>query len=126
MGSLQACHIPTADGGPCACLCNNSGRPEPEPGQYSSYRYCPANSNRGLYYAKIIRAGKLEARLFLFSNFKGTPSQEEHKINFRGLKISKMALSELSDATALFSAVRYTLCDTYIEFPQSANSGKSI
>jgi hypothetical protein len=37
-----------------------------------------------------------------------------------------MALSELSDATALFSAVRYTLCDTYIDFPQSVNSGKSI
>jgi hypothetical protein len=27
---------------------------------------------------------------------------------------------------ALFSAVRYTLCDTYIDFPQSANFGKSI
>ncbi len=43
-----------------------------------------------------------------------------------GLKISKMALSEQSDATALFSAVCYTLCDTYIDFPQSVNSGKSI
>jgi hypothetical protein len=37
-----------------------------------------------------------------------------------------MALSGQSDATALFSAVRYTLCDTYIDFPQSVNSGKSI
>jgi hypothetical protein len=37
-----------------------------------------------------------------------------------------MALSEQSDATALFSSVRYTLCDTYIDFPQSVNSGKSI
>ncbi len=27
---------------------------------------------------------------------------------------------------ALFSAVRYTLCDTYIDFPQYFNSGKSI
>jgi hypothetical protein len=45
---------------------------------------------------------------------------------FSGLKISKMALSGQSDATALFLAVRYTLCDTYIDFPQSVNSGKSI
>jgi hypothetical protein len=37
-----------------------------------------------------------------------------------------MALSGQSDATALFSAVRYTLCDTYIDFPQPVNSGKSI
>jgi hypothetical protein len=37
-----------------------------------------------------------------------------------------MALSGQSDVTALFSAVRYTLCDTYIDFPQSVNSGKSI
>jgi hypothetical protein len=37
-----------------------------------------------------------------------------------------MALSGQSDATTLFSAVRYTLCDTYIDFPQSVNSGKSI
>jgi hypothetical protein len=65
--------------------------------QLSLWRYCPANSNRGQYYAQIIRAGKLEARPFFFSNFKGTPSQEEQK----------MSLSEQSDATALFSAVRY-------------------
>jgi hypothetical protein len=31
--------------------------------------------------------------IFAFFNFKGTPSQEEHKIIFRGLKINKMALS---------------------------------
>jgi hypothetical protein len=37
-----------------------------------------------------------------------------------------MALSGQSDATALFSAVRYTLCDTDIDFPQSVNSRKSI
>jgi hypothetical protein len=54
---------------------------------------------------------------FFFSNFKGTPSQEEHKTIFSSLKISKMALSGQSDATGLFSAVRYTLCDTYIDFP---------
>ncbi len=68
-------------------------------------RYCPANSNRGQYYAQIIRAGKLEARPFFFSNFKGTPSQEEHKTIFSGLKINKMAFTGQSDATALFSAV---------------------
>jgi hypothetical protein len=33
-------------------------------------------------YAQIIRAGKLEARPFFFSNFKGTPAQEEHKTIF--------------------------------------------
>ncbi len=80
----------------------------------------------GQYNAQITRSGKLEARPFFFSNFKGTPSQEEHKIIFRGLMNNKMALSGKSDATALFSAVRYTLCDTYINFPQSVNSGKSI
>ncbi len=37
-----------------------------------------------------------------------------------------MALSEQSDATAQFLAVRYTLCDTYIDFPLSVNSEKSI
>jgi hypothetical protein len=37
-----------------------------------------------------------------------------------------MALSGQSDATVLLSAVRYTLCDTYIDFPQSVNSGKLI
>jgi hypothetical protein len=56
-------------------------------------RYCPANSNRGQYYAQIIRAGKLEVRPFFFLNFKGTPSQKEHKTIFSGLKISTMALS---------------------------------
>ncbi len=84
------------------------------------------NSNRGHYYAQIIRAGKLETHPFFFSNFKETPSQKEHKTIFSGLKISKMALSGQSDAMALFSAVRYTLCDTYIDFPQSVNSRKSI
>jgi hypothetical protein len=72
-------------------------------------RYYPANSNKDLYYAQIIRAGKLEARPFFFLNFKGTPSQQEHKTIFNGLKINKMALSGQIDATALFSAVRYTL-----------------
>jgi hypothetical protein len=35
---------------------------------------------------------KLEARPFFFLNFKGIPSQEEHKTVFSGLKIKKMAL----------------------------------
>ncbi len=87
---------------------------------------------RGKYYVHIIRASKLKARPFFFFNFKGTPSQKEHKTIVSGLKISKMALSGQGDATALFFAVRYTLCDTYelnvidCEFPQPVNSGKSI
>ncbi len=80
----------------------------------------------GKYYAQIIRAGKLEALPFFFFNIKGTPSQEEHKTIFSGWKINKMALSGQSDAPGLFSAVHYSLCDIYINFPQSVNSGKSI
>ncbi len=53
-------------------------------------------------------------------------SQKEHKTIFSSLKIGKMALSGQRDATALFSAVCYTLCDTYIDYQQSVNSGKSI
>ncbi len=49
-------------------------------------RYCPTKSKRGRYYAQIIRAGKLEARPFFFLNFKGTPSQEEQKTIFSGLR----------------------------------------
>jgi hypothetical protein len=45
----------------------------------------PANANRGQYYAQIIRAGKLEARPFFFSNFKGTSSQQEQN-HFQQLK----------------------------------------
>ncbi len=95
-------------------------------GQRTYQRTTEVVPSSGQYYAQIIRAGKLEARPFFFSNFKGTRSQEEHKTNFSGLKISKMGLSGKSDAMALFSAVRYTLCDTYIDFLQSVNSGKSI
>jgi hypothetical protein len=42
---------------------------------------------------KKIRPRKLETRPFFFLNFKGTPSQEQHKTIFSGLKIKKMALS---------------------------------
>jgi hypothetical protein len=63
---------------------------------------------------------------FSFRILKGHHHNRNIKPNFNSLKISKMALSGQSDATALFSAVRYTLCDTYIDFPQSVNSGKSI
>jgi hypothetical protein len=88
--------------------------------------HCTLVPSSGQYYTRLIRAGKLEACPFVFPNLKGTPSQEEHKTIFSGLKINKMALSGQSDATALFSAVRYNLCDPYIDFPQSVNSGKSI
>jgi hypothetical protein len=40
--------------------------------------------------------------------------------------MNKMALSGQNDATALFSAIRYTLSDTYIDFLQSVNYGQSI
>ncbi len=38
----------------------------------------------------------------LFLNFKGTPSQEEHKIIFSFLTICKIALSDQSDFPAIF------------------------
>jgi hypothetical protein len=77
-------------------------------GLCSSYRYCPANSNQGRYYAQIIRAGKLEARPFFFLNFKGTPSQEKHKTIFSSLMICKMALSDQSDFPAIFRLLKMT------------------
>jgi hypothetical protein len=40
--------------------------------------------------AQIIRAGKLAASQFFFLNFKGTPSQVQHKTIFSG--ISKLNL----------------------------------
>ncbi len=91
-------------------------------------RYCPTNSNRGLYYAQIVRSGKLEACPFFFSNFKGSPSQEKHKTNFSDLKISKMALPGQSDATALFQqsailSVTLTLTFHSLSIPESQFSG---
>jgi hypothetical protein len=62
----------------------------------------------GQYYAQIFRAGKLEARSFFFLNFKGTPSQEEHKTIFSGLTICKMALSDQSDFPAIFRLRKMT------------------
>jgi hypothetical protein len=61
-------------------------------------------------------------------NFKGTPSQEEHKTIFSGLKISKMALSRQSDATALFQEsailpVTLTLTFRCLSIPESQFSG---
>jgi hypothetical protein len=56
----------------------------------------------GRYYAQIIHAGKLEASPFFFLNFKGTPSQEEHKTIFSGLTICKVALYDQSDFPAIF------------------------
>ncbi len=59
-------------------------------------------------------------------HFKGTTSQEEQKTIFSGSKINKMALSRYSDAMEPFSTVRHIIRDTYIDFPQSVNSGMSI
>jgi hypothetical protein len=57
-------------------------------------------------------------------NFKGTPSQEEQKTIFSGLKINKRALSGLSDATALFQqsailSVTLTLTFRNLSIPKS-------
>jgi hypothetical protein len=49
----------------------------------SPKRFCRANSKRGRDEAHSIRASKLEDYPFFFLNFKGTPSQEEHKTIFR-------------------------------------------
>ncbi len=66
--------------------------------------------------------------MFFFSNFKGTLSHEEHKTNFSGLKISKMALSGQSDATAPFQqsaiiSVTLTLTFCSLSIPESQFSG---
>ncbi len=50
----------------------------------------------------------LEARLFFFLNFKGTPSQEEQKNIFSSLMICKMALSNQSDSPAIFGLHKMT------------------
>ncbi len=70
--------------------------------------YCPANSKRDWYAAKIIRASKLDPARFSFFNFKETPSQEEHKPIFSGLTICKMALSDQSDFQAIFRLRKMT------------------
>ncbi len=44
---------------------------------------------------------------------------QPHGLGFSELCLVKVVL-------ALFSIVRYTLCDTYINIPKSATSGKSI
>jgi hypothetical protein len=66
---------------------------------------------------KKISAGKLEARPFFFLNFKGTPSQEEHRTILSGLMICKMALTDQSDFPAVFRLRKMT----YRNF---INSGK--
>ncbi len=57
-----------------------------------------------------------------------SPSQEEHKTNFSGLKISKMALSGQSGATALFQlsailSVTLTLTFRSLSIPESQFRG---
>ncbi len=87
--------------------------------------YCHANSKKGQYYAQIICVSKLEAHPFFFLNLEGTPSQENHKTIFSGLSernwlcLVKVKLWRYFQQFAI-------LCDTYIDFPQSVNSGKSI
>ncbi len=66
--------------------------------------------------------------MFLFSNFKGTSAQEEHKTIFSGLKISKMAVSGQSEATAPFQqsailSVTLTLTFRSLSITESQFSG---
>jgi hypothetical protein len=50
----------------------------------------------------------LEACLFFFLNFKGTPSQEDQETVFSGLTICKMALSDQSEFSAIFRLRKMT------------------
>jgi hypothetical protein len=50
----------------------------------------------------------VEACPFFFFNFKGTPSQEEHKTIFSGLKLCKMDFSYQIDSPAFFSLHKIT------------------
>jgi hypothetical protein len=50
----------------------------------------------------------MEACPFFLLNLKGTPSQEEHKTIFSGLKITKMALSDSSDFLTFFRLRKMT------------------
>jgi hypothetical protein len=75
-------------------------------------------------YAHIICSGKLEVRLFFISNFKGTPSQEEHKIIFSGLMINKMAFSGKKTLRRYFQqsallSVTLTLTFRSLSIPES-------
>jgi hypothetical protein len=56
----------------------------------------------------LTHAGELEVCPFFFWNFKGTPSQEEHKTIFSSLKIYKMALSNQNDFLAFFCLWKMT------------------
>jgi hypothetical protein len=57
---------------------------------------------------KKICAGKLEAQLFIFLNFKATLSQEKQKTFFSGLMICKVALSNQIDFPAFFTSPKDT------------------
>jgi hypothetical protein len=49
-------------------------------------------------------------------NFKGTPSQEEHKTIFSGLTICKIALSDQSDFLAIFCLRKMTYPSSIPEY----------
>jgi hypothetical protein len=63
----------------------------------------------------------MEARLIFFLNFKGTPSQEEHKTIFSGFKIDEIALSDQVDFPAVPS-----LEDDLPEFQQFRNTNNPL
>jgi hypothetical protein len=55
-----------------------------------------------------IGTAKLRARQIFILNFKGTPSQEEHKTIISGLKIDEMALSDQIDFPAFLRLHKMT------------------
>jgi hypothetical protein len=66
------------------------------------------NSKKGPDNAHSILTSKLKTCLFFFLNFKGTPSQEEHKTIFSSFKINEMALSDQIDFPAFFHLHKMT------------------
>jgi hypothetical protein len=79
-------------------------QPPPIAREEDELKSCPKDTHD-----QIIRASKLEACPFFFWNFKGTPSQEENKTLFSGLKICKMVFSNQIDFPAFFHLQKMTL-----------------
>jgi hypothetical protein len=66
----------------------------------------------------MIRTVKLEAQQIFIWNFKGTPSQEEHKTIFSGVKIYEITLSDQIDFPGIFQSLE----DDFPEFHQFRNT----
>ncbi len=72
-------------------------------------RYCLANSDTGLYYAKIIRACKLEAAHFSFWILKGHHYKRNIKPIFSGSKINEMVCLDKVTLRRYFQQSVYSL-----------------